>query len=116
MRAVITRGRRDVHREGMVAGRHAPGNLKIQDTGSHAVAAHGFPHDMGERPLPHGRLHGQRRQRPGKPVQMRPFIHQASPLYPDHLINTVGKLEAAVLDMDSGPPVRKVTAIYIGDS
>ena len=109
-------GRLRIRWEGMVPGCHAAGDLEIQGAGSHAVATHGLTHDMGERPLPHGRPHGQGRQRPGKPVQMGPFIHQVPPLHPDHLVDAVGELEATVLDMNGGLPVVKVTAIYVGDS
>ena len=47
---------------------------------------------------------------------MRTFIHQARPLHPDHLVDAVGELEAAILDMDCGPSVGQVTAIDIDDS
>ena len=58
----------------------------------------------------------KRRQRAFQPVEMAGLVQQPSGLDAADLIDRLAQLQAAILDMHAGVPMRQVAAIDIGDA
>ncbi len=90
----------------MIARRHAPGHLNVDDAVAHAIAAQHLAHHGLERRLTHRRRDLELRERAPEALQMQALVHQAPALDRDHLVDAVGELVAAILDVDGGLAVR----------
>ena len=85
----------------MVAARHAAGDLQIDDAVVDPVAGDGLAHDDRERRRRHRHGDAQFRERARQPLHVAALVdHAACPHLAD-LVDAVGELVAAILDMDA---------------
>ena len=100
----------------MIAPSHTAGRLDIDHAITKAVAPDHLPHHLAQGRAPHRLIDPKLSKRSIEPVKMRFLVNQTSVMHQHHLIDAVGKLVAAVLDMHHGVAMRYVTPVYIGDS
>src|SRR5260370_5968079 len=100
----------------MLARRGAAGDLEIADPGIDAVAADNLADDDFEGLVLHRRRDAELGERTMQALQVRRLIDEAPATDRDHLVDAVGKLEAAVLDMHACLATRQILAGDIGDA
>ena len=100
----------------MVAPCDAARNLEINKPVAHAVARHRLAQHRAERVARHRHRDAQFLQRAFKPVYVQALVDQFGAAHLAHLVDAVGKLVAAVLDMDLRGAVRHIAAVHIGDA
>ncbi len=100
----------------MIARGNTACHLQINNAIFDAVAPDHFAHDHFKRLPLHRRVHLEFVKTAPEAVQMPLFIDH--PVVEDrhHLIDPVGKLIAAILDMDTGGSVRDILTVYISNS
>ena len=99
----------------MIAGRHAAGDLHIDDAVADAVAAHDLAHDDAQRGRRHRPDDPQFAKRTGEPRHVAALVDQPAAAHLADLVDAVGKLVAPVLDVHHGVGVRQVAAVDVGD-
>src|SRR3984893_2569637 len=105
-----THGRR---RKNMVALRHAPRYLHIDEAVLDPVPRHDFADHHGERTGPHRRGDLQFRERIGEPLEMAFLVDQGAAKDFAHFVDPIAELVAAVVDMNHGVAVQDIAAIDI---
>src|SRR5436309_7105885 len=99
--------------EGVIAPGYAAGDLHIDQTVAQVVAAHKLAYDETE---------CRTRDRPGdpklaqraiEPIDVRSLIYQLAVTYAHHLVDTVGELVTAILDMNAGVAMIDVAAVDV---
>src|SRR6185437_7283792 len=96
--------------------RGAAADLQVDEAVAHAVAPDDLAHHRLERRLAHRPGDAQLAERAAEPLQMRGLVDEIAASDRDHLVNRVGKLEAAILDMDARRTVRDIAAVDISDA
>ena len=100
----------------MVAPRHTAGDLQIDEAIAHAVACHRLAQDDAEHIAMHRHRDAQLFQRAFKPVHVAARVDQPPAPHLADLVDAVGELVAAVLDVDLRGAMRHVAAVHIGDA
>ena len=98
----------------MVARRHAARRLEIEQPVLDAVQRQQLPQHEHERRPRHGRADGKLTKGTVEAVEMRLGIDQTAGAHMDHLIDAVGELIAAILDMDRGIGMAQIATVHIG--
>jgi len=99
----------------MVAARHAAGDLQIDDAIADAVARHHFAQDHAERRDRHRHADAQLAERALQALDMTLLVDEAASPHLADFIDAVGKLVAAILDMDLGIAQREVAAVDVSN-
>ncbi len=90
-------------REREIAWRRAARHLEIDDSLADLVLPHHLAqHDL-QRRVAHRRRDLERVERAVQPRQMQRFVHENPVLHGNHLVDGVGELESAILDMERAP-------------
>src|SRR5579863_3317089 len=103
-------------RKRKLAWRRAAGDLEIDDAVDDAVAPHGFAHHRFQRRVRHRRRDAQLGERAVQARKMQCLVDETAAAHRDDLVNAVGELEAAILDMDASMTVRNIAAVDVGDT
>jgi len=100
----------------MVPPCHTAGYLEVNDTKAQAIAADDFADNVIERGVGDRRRHIQLPQRAFEALKVRSGIGQPAIFHPEDFVHAIGKLIAAVLDMDYRFVVRQVFSVHIDDA
>ena len=100
----------------MVAPRDAARDLQIENAVAHPVAGDGLAEHDGERIARHRHVDAQFRKRALQPVHVAALVDQPAAPHLAHLVDAVGELVAAVLDMHGRRAMRHVASVHIGDA
>jgi len=99
----------------MIPSRYTAGDLEIKNPAPYPVAANALAHDDCERGGWHGQRYPKLVERPLQPSHVARLVND--PALPDftHLINSIGELITAILDVDHRAMAREVPAVHIRD-
>jgi hypothetical protein len=97
----------------MVAPVGTPRDLQIQQAVPKPIPSHQFAHHNAQRCRIHRHRHIQRAEAAAQPFAMAGFIDQMTVQNRTNFVHGICKLQAAVLDMHAGQPVRSIAAIEI---
>ena len=100
----------------MIAARHAARDLHVEQAVSHPVAPDDFADHVDERGPCHRPVDAQFAERAAEAIEMTGEIDDIAVTDLADLVDPVGELITAVLDMDAGVRVRHVGAVDIGNS
>src|SRR5262249_11665295 len=92
------------------------GDLEIDEAVTHAVARDCFTQHHAQRRIRHGSGHVQRLERAVQARHVPPFVDQVPVADLADLVNAVGKLIAAVFDVDHRVVIRAVASVDVGDA
>src|SRR5690606_4908801 len=101
--------------EGVIARGGAARDLDIDQAVAHPVAADGFTQYDAQRLGRHGNVDAQLGQAARQPAQVALIVSQPAVKHRPDLIDAVGELKPAILDVDHSLTVRLIDAVYIGD-
>ena len=97
----------------MVAPIRATCDLQIDQSIRQAVAPHDLAHNQTQCCRGHRHRHVERAETARKPIRVPLLVGQQPVDNGTHFVNRIGKLQAAILDMDAGLRVRKIPAVDI---
>ena len=100
----------------VIARRGAPRHLKIENSVLDPVAAHDLVHDANERRARHRHRDIELAERALEPVEVARLVEAPSGDHGDNLVNSIGELEAAILDMNRGVAMGQIAAVDVGDA
>ena len=100
----------------MVARRNAPRNLQVDEALAHAVAAGRLLQHHLQRGAAHGRGDLQFREAALEALEVARGVSKPPAENGPDLVDAVGELVAAILDVDTGLAVRNETAVDVGDA
>jgi hypothetical protein len=100
----------------MIATRHAPGNLQINDAVADPIARDHFLEDHSERARGYRHADLQFAKGALESFKVAPLVNQPTAPHLANFINPVGKLVAAILDVNFGVVERQITAIDVGNA
>ena len=108
----------DLHggRENMVAAGDAARHLQIDHAVDDVVALDHLAHDRFQRLARHRPGDLELAERAVEAVEMAGHVHDEAARHLAHLIDAVGKLVAAILDMHCGDRVPDIAAVHIGNA
>ena len=104
----VRRGKR------VIAARHSAGDLQVDDAVAHAIAVEAFAHDDSQRSIGHGHWDAKLMQRAAQARDVALLVDDMAVADLADLVDTIGELVAAILDMDHGLSAGKVSSIHIG--
>jgi hypothetical protein len=99
----------------MIASRHTASDLEIKDTAPNPIAANALAHDDCERGGRHGQRYPKLVERTLQTSHVARLVND--PPLPDftHLVDSIGELITAILDVDHRAMAREVPAVHIRD-
>ena len=100
----------------MVAPRHAARDLQIDDAVADAIAPDRLVQHGAERGKRHRHRDAKLAERALQPLHVAALVDEAPLAHLAHLVDAVGELVAAVLDVHARVAVRQVTAVHIGNA
>ena len=100
----------------MVTGSNAARHLHIDNAVAYAIAGQRFAHHDFHGSAAHWGGNAQFCQRAFQAVEMGVFVNQPRIVHGTNLIHAIGKLIAAILDMNAGHIYRLINAVYIGNA
>ena len=103
-------------RKRVVAPRDAARHLQIDEAVVHAVARDRLAQHDAEHVARHRHRDAQLAERAFEPVHVAALVDQPPSPHLAHLVDAVGELVAAILDMDLRGAMRHVAAVHIGDA
>src|SRR4051812_2835023 len=100
----------------MIAPRHTARDLEVENAVPYAVAAYCLAKHDAERVARHRHGYAQFLERALQPVHVAALINEAPCPHLAHLVDAIGELVAAILDMHARVTMRHVASIHIGDA
>ena len=100
----------------MIATRHAQGNLQINDAVADPIARDHFVENHFDRTRGHRHADLQFAKGALEAFKVPPLVNQPAAPHLANFINPVGKLVAAILDVNFGAVERQITAIDVGNT
>ena len=100
----------------MVARRDTAPDLEIDDSFGDSIAPHHLIENRVQRPPAHRPVAVEFAERSIEPAMVQSALDQTSKHHGDDFVDAIGKLHAAILDMDPGGGVRSIAAVDVGNT
>jgi hypothetical protein len=100
----------------VIAPRDPARHLQIHDPVAHPVARDRLSEHVAERAARHRHGDAQLLERALEPVHVAALVDEAPAPHLAHLVDAVGELVAAILDVHLRGAMRHVAAVHIGDA
>jgi hypothetical protein len=102
--------------KGVIARRDAAADLEVDEAVGDQVLRQGPADHLAQGGPAHRRGDAQLAEAPVQPLEVAGLVGQGAAEHGPNLVDAVGELEAAVLDVHQGPAVGDVPAVDVGDA